>query len=740
MALTAGNTLRKTWWIPLLCYGLALWLSRTETFHLAEVRTLDWRTRYRTWFQPPPDPRIVIALFEDETEATVAPWPVDRAWHGTLNRFLALEKVSVVTWDVILDARNAGEGDRAMARDTRAAIQSGTKVVMAASTSRALMEHAPGATDPTQPLTNIEGDVRDILGENYALLPFPELRQTAWWGAADAPREADGIIREVPLIVRMGDKFFPSLTLQTLMVYLQIPPERVQVKLGEAIYLPTKDRTWRIPIDRHGLFLLNYRYDQAPKRGPDFPTHTYATLLLRINDYRVAQRPGAIPPPDLTGKIVLVGQTVFAKADAGPTPLGAFSPLVLVHANLLNNLLADDYATRAPDWLAWGLILLLTYGTIAGLAHRSVIILGGGALLVAVGYAAVALWGWTYGSWWLPVTGPLLGYGAVQFIVIARRVREEQRARQEMKGLFGTYVSPELVERLIKSGQPPQLGGHEEEITAYFSDIQGFSGFSEALPPTRLVELMNEYFTACTEIIQKEGGTLNQYAGDAIVGMFGAPVPFPDHASRACLAALRVQLKLDELRAKWRAEDGKWPPVVGAMQSRIGLNTGRCVVGNMGSRMRFNYTMMGDDVNLAARMESGAKHWGVYTMCSEATRQLCEQHGGDRIVFRPLGRIVVKGRIQPVPIHEIVGLHENVSAGARECLALFAQGLERYHTRDWAGARAFFERSAALEPNQPGREPGVTSNPSLVYLSIIAEYTRQPPPADWDGVYQMKEK
>lgn len=739
MAQTAGKTLRKTWWIPLLCYGAALWLARTDTVQLAESRTLDWRTRYRTIFQPPPDPRIVIALFEDGSEATVAPWPVDRAWHGRLNRYLALEKPAVITWDVILDASRAGDGDKAMARDTRRTIEEGTKVVMAASTSRARVELTPVAAGPTRPLANITGDLRRIHGEDFALLPFPELRAASWWGAADAPRGADGIIRDIPLIVRIGADHYPSLALQTLLAYLAVPPERVQVKLGDAVYLPATDRTWRIPIDDRGWFLLNYRYDQADGHT-DFPTHTYAELLLKIHEYRVEHKRGAPKPPDLAGKIVLVGQTVTAKADAGPTPLGAFSPLVLVHANLLNNLLAGDYATRAPDWLAWGLILFLSYAGIAGLAHRSVVTLCGGTVLVAAAYAAIALWGWTYGSWWLPVTGPLLGYSGVQFIIIARRIREEQRARHEIKSMFGTYVSPQLIERLIQSGQPPQLGGHEEEITAYFSDIQGFSGFSEALPPPRLVELMNEYLTACTEIIQEAGGTLNQYAGDAIVVMFGAPVPFPDHASRACLAALRVQLKLGELRSKWSAEGGKWPPVVGVMQSRIGLNTGRCVVGNMGSRMRFNYTMMGDDVNLAARMESGAKHWGVYTMCSEATRLACEQHGGDRVVFRPLGRIVVKGRTQPVPIHEIVGLKENVGAGLRECLDLFASGLERYHARDWNGAREFFTRSAVLESNQPDRTPGVTSNPSLVYLRILDDYSRQPPPADWDGVYQMKEK
>jgi len=145
-------------------------------------------------------------------------------------------------------------------------------------------------------------------------------------------------------------------------------------------------------------------------------------------------------------------------------------------------------------------------------------------------------------------------------------------------------------------------------------------------------------------------------------------------------------------------------------------------------------------VNLAARMESGAKSWGAYAMCTEATRQACEQHGGDRIVFRPLGRIVVKGRTTAVPIHELVGLKEHVSDPARECLALFAQGLERYYARDWDGAEGFFHQSARLEPNQPGVTSGVSSNPSLVYQKIIASYRAHPPPPDWDGVYVMTEK
>ena len=203
----------------------------------------------------------------------------------------------------------------------------------------------------------------------------------------------------------------------------------------------------------------------------------------------------------------------------------------------------------------------------------------------------------------------------LQIFELGRRVVVEQKAKQEIKGMFGTYVSPELVNRMVESGEDPQLGGHEEEITPYFSDIQGFSTFSEKLTPARLVELMNEYLTACTDIVQAEGGTLDKYIGDAVVAMFGAPMPLPDHAFRACVAS---QLRAPEARRAAREMEERGRQVAGdrlehavahrPQQRRLPS------IGNMGSRTRFNYTMMGDNVNLAARMESGAKSWGVYTM------------------------------------------------------------------------------------------------------------------------------
>ncbi|MEX2043965.1 MAG: adenylate/guanylate cyclase domain-containing protein [Opitutus sp.] len=733
-----STTLRQLWWAPLVCFGGAWALSLTRVAQQQEWKTLDWRTEFRALFQAPPGPRVAIVLFEDDTDTNLVPWPPDRAWHGNFNEFVSLEKAAVIAWDVILDASREGDGDALMAAGTQSAIERGTKVVVAGATSSEPVEMLPGPAGPSIPLTGIEGDTSRIFGDAHALIPFPELRAVAPWGFADAPRASDGIIREVPLLVRFGEEVHPSFALQTLMTYYGVSRDAVRARLGDAIVLQAKEREVRIPITDTGSFLINFRFDQDEWEA-DFPTYSYRQVLIRINDFHVEKIPGAPEPPDLEGRIVFVGQTVTGKADAGPTPRGAYSPLVLIHANVVHNVITNDYVRRLPEPWVWVGAILIGYTGLILLAHRSVTLLCGGAVLAMVAYLSLCFWGWVWQSVWIPLVTPMIGFAALEFMVIGRRIVQEQRAKQEIKGMFGSYVSPDLVDHMIKSGERPHLGGETVDITAYFSDIQGFSTFSEKLPPERLVELMNEYLTVCTDIVQEERGTLDKYIGDAVVAMFGAPIPVPDHAHRACVAALRVQQALGQLREKWTTEGDKWPAVVAQMRSRIGLNTGRCIVGNMGSRTRFNYTMMGDDVNLAARMESGAKSWGVYAMCTEATKQACEQHGPDSVVFRPLGRIVVKGRAGATPIHEIVAFRKDATDDLLECLSLFTQGLERYLSRDWDGARGLFLRSATLEFHQPG-SAGILNNPSLVYLDLVESLRTEAPGPDWDGVFVMKEK
>jgi adenylate cyclase len=341
-------------------------------------------------------------------------------------------------------------------------------------------------------------------------------------------------------------------------------------------------------------------------------------------------------------------------------------------------------------------------------------------------------------SWQLPLFLPVMGFLLVHGYALIDRLVLEMRAKSRIKNLFGTYVSPEVVESMVSSGEDPKLGGQTAEITAFFSDVQSFSTFSEKLDAERLVALMIDYLTAMTDILIYRGGTLDKYIGDAIVGMFGAPLHFPDHAYRACASTIEMHRQLGELREKWR-RDGGWPDIVYQMQARIGLNTGPAVIGNMGSPRRFNYTMMGDTVNLAARCESGAKSYGVYTMVSGETR-LAAQREKDDIAFRYLDKIVVKGRTQPVEMFEVMGFAADLTPEAVGCIEIYSAGIEKYLARDWDGAVAVFEKSSRLEPFQPGFLPGVHDNPSLVMIARCAEMKGAFLEEDWDGRYLMKSK
>ena len=724
-----------------MCFGLAWGFQQTKVGEQQAWKTLDWRTGFRVHFQKPPDPRIAVVIYGDETNdaGPALQWPPDRSVHGELILNIAVGRPKVITFDVILDAIREGEGDARMAASVQRAARVGVKVVTAAVTSADAGEPAPGQEGPTRPLPHVEGDIGRLLGEPDAIRPFPQLRAVSLYGFADAPHGPDGVQREIPLAVRVGNEAYPSLALQTLLAYFDLPVEKVRMRLGDAVYLETPDRVRRVPIDDRGRMLLNYRYDRDDF-WDDFPTYSVIGVLIKTNDYFVKKRPFAPKPPNFAGRIVLIGQAVTGKADAGATPRSGYSPLVLVHANLINNVLAEDFAWRVPDWLIWSIALVAGYAGLALMADRSMLLLCGGAVLGIVGYLWLCVWLWVWQSWWLPITGPLIGFGGLQFVVIGRRILVEQRAKREIKGMFGTYLSPVVVEQMVKSGHLPNLGGHEKEITAYFSDIQSFSTFSELMTPARLVELMNEYLTACTDIIQEEGGTLDKYIGDAVVAMFGAPLTLPDHACRAVTVSIRVQQRIEELRRKWRGEGDAWPRVVHHLRARQGLNTGAAIIGNMGSRSRFSYTMMGDNVNLAARMESGAKALGVYTMIAESTRVACERHSGDRIVFRFLDRIVVKGRSQPVPVHEVVGFRTELAPQTLDCLGLHAQAMERYLAQDWDGALRLFERSATLEPLQPSDALALSTNPSLVMIERCRQMKAQPPGPDWDGVFQMVEK
>ena len=245
------------------------------------------------------------------------------------------------------------------------------------------------------------------------------------------------------------------------------------------------------------------------------------------------------------------------------------------------------------------------------------------------------------------------------------RFMDYEAQKHRIKALFGTYVSPELVDRMVEEREEPEIGGTKEIITSLFSDVYNFSEISENLDPTDLVGLMNEYLGEMTEVLKDQGGTLDKYIGDGIVAMFGAPVALENHALRACLAAWGMKRCQIDLSKKWIEEKRNWATLVETMSTRIGLSTGEATVGNMGSQTRFNYTMMGDSVNLASRVEMAAKFYGVSILVTETTKTQAEDYSS-QCIFRLVDDVIVPGRKKPVKVYELVDLREFVSSSVLE--------------------------------------------------------------------------
>ncbi len=693
---------------------------------------------------PPPTGKIVLLAIDEKSLATQGQWPFTRSVHGQIMEWLGKApevRPAVISWDFVFTEETYNPELDQMFSEPLA--KAGYPIVMGAfSTVAAKGIWTQGRPAPRLGLTKslvLSPAMLAVLPDYGIQIPIVPLLDVTRFALLDADADEDGVVRKVPLMVRTGDRVFPSLVLQTLLAYWRVGPEAVEVQLGDAVIVRTAEGERRVPVDERGCYRVNYRYELPSKA---FPVGIEAVSYQDTYD---ALAPWALfgdkrPEMPVAGKIVLVGETAVGLTDIGPSPLRGESPKVLVHLNALENILRGDYLRSVPLWP--GLMVLLLAGVGASWVldryqFRVYLVVAPALLVVAITGAYFAL---QLGNFMIPLATPLVAFNLQQAVVAVLKIREEQAQRERIRRMFGAYVSPELVRRMVEARAEPQLGGHEDEITAFFSDIQGFSAFSEVLTPVDLVELLNEYLGAMTDILQERGGALDKYIGDAIVAMFGGLVPLADHARKACETAARMQLRQAELRTQWQAQGDRWPPLVHAMRMRIGLNSGRVVVGNMGSRHRFNYTMMGDVVNLAARCESGAKSFGVYTLVTEETVKAA-QAAGCACVFRALDRIVVKGRTLPVEVYELTALSPaHLPEGGARCLELFAAGRAHYLRQEWAEAMRCFEEAAPLEPLQPERDAGVEKNPSLLMRDRCEKLQAHPPGADWDGVYRMTSK
>lgn len=753
----ASRKKRFDWKILLLLPVPILWgwLHTEGYLQVLETMLLDMRFRARGNIEAPV--KVFYVDFDTRASQSIGERPWNRARFAEAAQLLMEHGgAKAVGFDIVFSAfaysdlvnqEEAKKGNIAVARVAK----KHPEVVLAAQYTGGEARTQQGTRE--FPLLRRGFTNRDKI-DIPELPQYPMVHPT--WSATiglidiDYDYASDQVPRWAPLFAESAMTDFWHLAVQLSCIELGVPPGSAR-RNGDFLDIVTKEGEVlrHIPLTEHQLLEINWFSvwdDQVYN-----PRSSMADVLIAgewLHSEKESERLEAAEYfKRFAGAIVLIGPVDPILQDLGPTPFdGDPVPKVGSHGNLIKTIISERYLKRPDVWVLWVSIFSLT-------AVVTALTVSGGArslftkvlaVLIMAAFGIICFHQFSNNDLILPMAAPLGAAFSTGFIATLWQLVQEERQKSRIKNMFGTYLAPELVNQMVDSHTDPQLGGHEEVITAYFSDIQEFSTFSEVMTPKKLVELMNEYLTACTDIVQEEKGTLDKYIGDAVVTIFGAPLPVPDHAYRACVATVRVQQKIDELRTKWTAgvdSDGKpWHEKVHKFRARLGLNTGPVIVGNMGSRSRFSYTMMGDNVNLAARMESGAKAWGAFTMVTEATKLECEKHGGDHVVFRQLGRIVVKGRTLPVTTYEVTGLKETITPQTRECLRIFEAGLVRYYARDWDGALALFEQSAQIEPLVVGVAPGVKGNPSTIYISICKEYKKNPPPENWDGVYVMHEK
>ena len=527
--------------------------------------------------------------------------------------------------------------------------------------------------------------------------------------------DVDGIVRRVPLVGAVGGQLMPSLALEAIRI--AIGAEKVFVRSGAGGITGIVVGGVNIPVDAEGRAWVRYA-DANPDQ------YVRASDVLN----------GNLPPDRLEGHIVFIGASAAGLGDIKPAPIQGTMPGVEIQASLLQTLVSGSVLRRPSDVVQLENLVMLVLGVALAWIGP---LLRAGYLPFLLGLAAIAGFG---GTWYafryhqilvdgLYVAGSLAVL--LFWLAMARYVREESR-RRTIRAAFSRYLSPVMVDRLTTSARALNLGGERRELTVLFSDIRGFTTLSERFEddPVGLTELLTRYFTAMSATIQDHSGTIDKYIGDAIMAFWNAPLAVEHHPRAACLAALRMREQLVELNAALAEEAAARGEAMSAIRIGIGLNTGVCFVGNMGSEQRFNYTVIGDPVNVASRIEGRCKTYGVDIVIGETTREAAPE-----LAALELDRVRLLGKTTATGLYVLVG-NETVARSERfeELAGEHAAMLAAYRGRDWATAMQKLRRCHHL-----GQSFHLGDFYEM-YGVRIGLYMTDPPPAGWDGSFVAEDK
>lgn len=662
-----------------------------------------------------PNPEVVIVAIDEKSVNEIGRWPWSRSTMSKLVDKFYQYDVKTAVFDIVFSEKESAKSDSAFGKS----INNSNNVVLG------FFFRADGTDDPDPETVKLHkkakiglvkhlegGEAKKINEFASAEYNIPEIAgNTRDFGFFNVIPDDDGIYRHAPLVVSYRGDFYPSLNLKGSSKH---SGKQILLTLSDFGVSSINLNEISIPVDEQGRLLLNYYGESGT-----FPVYSAIDVLN-----------GVISKEKLENKIVFVGATELGIADIRATPFDPVSPGVEIQATAASNILDGNFLikdgfTRAID-LAIIFLLTFVFGLVLYKTNKTVI-----GFLVVLIFIALHLGSnfflFSKAQLMLSVLFPAIPLILTYILYEVYRNIVVEKQSKFLKGAFSSYVSPDVVDEIIKNPDKLQLGGDRRKITLLFSDIRGFTTLSEKTNPEQLVTILNEYLSPMTEIVMNNKGTLDKFIGDAVMAIYGAPVDQENQALLACISAVEMMEKLQEINSEWTTNN------LPNIDIGIGINTGEAVVGNMGADIRFDYTAIGDTVNLAARLEGQTKFYGVNIIVSESTKEEYERFSGEvqneGYRFRELDIIRVKGKNKPIAIFQLI--MPGVMLDSPDLIDSYNTALSYYRERR-------FEESLRLFMSLYEKLPG--DLPTRHYIDRNNHYINYPPPPEWDCVYVAESK
>jgi adenylate cyclase len=654
------------------------------------------------------DTNLVIVNIDDQTFSSMPyKWPYPRSIYGKLIKNLNEGGAKLIVFD--LEFTEPSEADLAQDDSLAAAARRFGNVIFA---GKMVTEFGASGTINQYPLPPIP-QISDPSEVDSSLIP---------WGLVNIIEDEDSFIRRYFLSKTLGGKRFYPLSVLTANILLNVQEAQIQ---DQDNYFALGDL--KIPKATYETMLINYA-------GPakTFKSYSLSNILDDFEfDLGVEEDTDIFELHKMWGtfqdKVVFVGSSADELQDTKFTPFFKFGgvarkmPGVEAHVNALNTILTGNFLTHFPDFYV--ILLIVLFVLLVGVTVIWLKPLKAGIIAIVLTLIFVVLTYFSFANWSLilPIVTPLLAIGLSYFGNTAYLYATEQKERLRYRKIFQQYVSKNVVEEMLSSGKFPSFGGERKELTVLFSDIRSFTNFSEQYPPEEVVNRLSDYLTEMTEIVIDFDGTLDKFVGDEVMAVFGAPLSYDDHAEQACKAAFKMIEVLTKKQKEYEKRGEEY------FNIGVGVNTGDMVVGNLGSQQLFDYTVIGDAVNLGARLEGVNKFYGTHIIISETTRAKVSKN----IITRELDNIKVKGKDKPIRIYEIVGIGKVSKNEKKWLIEAYQRGLTNYHEQKWY--------DCLKEMNQVLRH-FPEDGPAKLYIRRCLELIENPPEKDWQPVYKFETK